>query len=187
MESITIFSGRQIIDTAIQTEEYAEIFYTNAAQATDIWQVKQLCEWLAGEEKTHLRTFQKMKESVGPPQVPEEWPGEKHEFIDALLKSRFLPDLSEAGAWAKDLSPTDFLPWALNFEKDHIIFLYEMRDIVPPADVDTVNRIIREEKIHVTIVGKAQELLQQQLSLDSVLAMVSQIRSSDSNTPSAYH
>ena len=155
-----MFSANQMIDIAIQTEQAGYAFYQAAVEATDSPQVAALCEWLAAEEKVHERVFQGMKENLEPQEMLGEWPGEKIEFINALVGSRFMPKPEEAEALVKDMSAQGILDFALNFEKDTIIFLYEMRDMVPASVVDQVNEIIAEEKAHVSRIMKATAALE---------------------------
>lgn len=49
----------------------------------------------------------------------------------------------------------EILRLALNFEKDTIIFLYEVRDIVPESGIEQLNFIIDEEKKHVSRISNA--------------------------------
>jgi len=159
MAQAGLFSAGQMIDIAIQTEQAGYAFYQAAVEATDSPQVRALCEWLAGEEQVHERVFQGIKENLEPQETIEEWPGEKTEFIKALIASRFMPKPEEAKALVKDMSAPGILDFALNFEKDTIIFQYEMRDMVPASGVDKVNEIIAEEKAHVSRILKARQAL----------------------------
>ena len=159
MAQAGLFSADQMIEITIQAEQAGYTFYQAAAEGTDSSQVKALCEWLAGEEQTHERVFQEMKENLEPQEMLEEWPGEKTEFINALISSRFMPKPEEAEALVEGLSAQGILDFALNFEKDHIIFLYEMQEMVPDSAVDKVNEIIAEEKAHVSRILKAKAAL----------------------------
>ncbi len=156
MAQAALFSAGQMIDIAIQTEQAGYAFYQAAVEATDSPQVRALCEWLAEEEKVHERVFQGMKENLEPQEMLGEWPGEKIEFINALVGSRFMPQPEEAEALVKDMSAQGILDFALTFEKDTIIFFYEMREMVPDSAVDQVNEIIAEEKAHVSRILKAK-------------------------------
>ncbi len=160
MGQAAAFSAAQLVEIAIQTEQAGYAFYQAAVEATDSPQVRALCEWLAGEEEVHERLFQEIKQDLEPPEMLEEWPGEKTEFINALVGSRFLPKPEEAEALVKDMSAQGILDFALNFEKDTIIFLYEMRDMVAAGDTEQVNLIIAEEKAHVSRILKAKAALQ---------------------------
>ena len=160
MERAGLFSANQMIDIAIQTEQAGRIFYEAAAEHAEDTQVKSLCQWLAGEEQTHEQVFRHMGQQLPPETEPKEWPAERAEFIDALLGSRFMPSPEQAQALVQDMSAQDILDFALNFEKDTIIFFYEMRDMVPDSAVDQVNGTIAEEKAHVSRILKAKAALE---------------------------
>ena len=134
MGQAAAFSDAKLVEIAIQTEQAGFAFYQAAVEATDSPQVRALCEWLAGEEQVHERVFQEIKQELGAQEMLEEWPGEKTEFINALVGSRFMPKPEEAEALVKDMSAQGILDFALNFEKDTIIFLYEMRDMVAAGE-----------------------------------------------------
>ncbi len=160
MAQAALFSANQMIDIAIQTEQAGYAFYQAAVEATDSPQVRALCEWLAEEEQVHERVFHHMGQQLPPETEPKEWPAERAEFIDALLGSRFMPSPEQAQALVQDMSAQDILDFALNFEKDTIIFFYEMRDMVPDSAVDQVNGTIAEEKAHVSRILKAKAALE---------------------------
>ncbi len=159
MAQAGLFSASQMIDIAIQTEQAGHAFYEAAVQHSDEPQVKSLCQWLGEEELTHEQTFRHMGQNLPPEIEPKEWPGERAEFIDALLGSRFMPSPEQAQALVQDMSAQDILDFALTFEKDTIIFFYEMREMVPDGAVDQVNEIIAEEKAHVSRILKAKQAL----------------------------
>ena len=160
MAQAAMFSANQMIDIAIQTEQAGRAFYEAAVQHSDEPQVRSLCQWLADEELTHEQTFRHLGQNLPPEIEPKEWPTERAEFIDALLGSRFMPSPEQAQALVKDMSGQDILDFALTFEKDTIIFFYEMRDMVPISAVDQVNDIIAEEKTHVSRILKAEAALE---------------------------
>ena len=43
---------------------------------------------------------------------------------------------------------------AIGFEKDTLLFFYDLRDMVNEADRETISRIIREEKKHLRRLAK---------------------------------
>ena len=145
-----IFTANESVQMAIQTEQDGYIFYTAAAETARSGEVKELLQWLAQAEQEHERTFREMLDLTGKEGPREEYPGQKAAYVQALLESRVLPD-AETGkaalsAMTEDLQALDF---ALGFEKDTILFMYEMRDMVPESQRTTVDRLIAEEKSHV--------------------------------------
>ncbi|MBI5560973.1 MAG: rubrerythrin, partial [Deltaproteobacteria bacterium] len=51
------FSGSEIIEMAVRIEENGGRFYTDASEATKDSKLKKLFQYLAGEEKKHLKYF----------------------------------------------------------------------------------------------------------------------------------
>jgi len=150
MNTAGVFAGNEIVQMAIQTEEVGNAFYTAAAQAAKSPQVNELLQWLADQELAHKKAFEAMLQDTPSRRPAEEFAGQKGEYIQALLDSRVLPDPGAGTAslaqMSSDLQAIDF---ALGFEKDTILFLYEMRDIVPDSQTQRVDALIAEEKSHV--------------------------------------
>ncbi len=145
-----IFTANEIVEMAIQTEQSGYAFYNSAAEAARSDVVKRLLQWLAEAEEEHERTFREMLDVAGREGPREEYAGQKSAYIQALLDSRVLPN-AQAGqaavsAMTKDVQALDFAP---GFEKDTILFMYEMREMVPESQRPTVDQLLAEEKSHV--------------------------------------
>lgn len=150
MATSGVFSGPQVVEMAVQTEQSGHAFYLAAAETARSDDVRKLLEWLAGQERLHEQTFKEMLQGQAADAPREEYSGQRSEFIQTLLDARVLPD-AETGraalaAMTDDLQAVEF---ALNFEKDTILFMYEMRALVSEAQAATVDKLIAEEKSHV--------------------------------------
>lgn len=150
MATSGVFSGPQVVEMAVQIEQSGYAFYLSAAETARSDEVRKLLEWLAGQERLHEQTFKEMLRGQAADGPLEEYCGQRAAFIQTLLDARVLPD-AEAGRAAlagmtDDLQAVEF---ALNFEKDTILFMYEMRELVSEAQSATVNKLIAEEKSHV--------------------------------------
>jgi len=154
-----LFSAADIVDIAVQTEQAGYVFYQAAAEAATDANVKELCEWLAEEEQVHEKIFLEMRKKLPARQSYAQGSETTTEFVNALIGSRFMPNPEQAQSLVKDMSGRDILDFALNFEKDTIIFLYEMRDLVPANAIEQVNNIIAEEKTHLSRISKAKAAL----------------------------
>lgn len=150
MSTAGVFSGREITQMAIQMEQSGYGFYSAAAEAASHPEVRKLLEWLSGQERLHERIFRDMLPTIPEHRPPEEYDGQRADFIQSLLDTRVLPDV-EGGerALARMASDQEALDFALGFEKDTILFLYAMRDLVPSGQAAQVDRLIEEEKGHV--------------------------------------
>ncbi len=155
------FTGREMIALAIQTEQAGYAFYRKAADKARTERGREFCELMASQEAAHEATFRKMQESVGEFQPPESYVGEWSAYANALLASRVLPNAEVAERLAAgtttDLEAVDL---AIRFEKDTILFMYEMRELVPEGDRKTVEALIAEEKTHVQELTEFRQSLQ---------------------------
>jgi rubrerythrin len=150
MAEAGVFSSHEIVEMALQTEKSGYEFYSRAAEKVASKPVADLIRWLAGQELEHERIFQAMLTEADRHMPGEQYEGERAEYVQALLDVRVLPDaetgLARLAAMTSDAEIVDF---AIGFEKDTILFQYVMRDLSAPTAVDTVNKIIVQEKGHV--------------------------------------
>jgi rubrerythrin len=146
-----LFTGKEIIDMAVQMEKNGEAFYTELAGRAENDAIKERAKYLAEQEVEHAATFKVMLEGLsdtGAP--PESYPGEYLAYVDALVTTRAFTDEDKARAAAAGVkSDLEAINMALGAEKDTIIFYYEMLRFVGDKGRDVVNKIIIEEQSHV--------------------------------------
>ncbi len=152
------FSAREIYDLAVQTEINGRVFYEAAAQAAKTPDVQQLMKYLAVAEAEHEATFRQLRdETVGtaPSPVatmPESYPGELQDNMFALLKARVLPDEATGlQAVAKMQDDKEAVQFAIAFEKDTILFMQQMRELIPEAERERVSALLQQEYMHVRL------------------------------------
>jgi rubrerythrin len=145
------FDAAQALEMAQQIEKNGEAYYTAVAGKQADPEVKRLFEDLAAQERIHYQIFSQMLATVGPAPV---LPAEEYDQYDAYLKvaldsALFAgPDKALAlAAAAKD--KTTAVRGALGFEKDTLLFFYDLREMVAEKDRAAVTRIVSEEKSHV--------------------------------------
>jgi len=144
-----LFSAGEIVTMAAQLEENGMKFYNEMAAQTRDEESKELFTFLASEEVRHKTLFQKM---IGSFQELELSPAEEEQYVNylgALTGSRiFKSDLNipEMLEGVKDHIAA--LEMAINFEKDSIIFYYELKGQTIKSDKRKVDNVINEEKTH---------------------------------------
>jgi rubrerythrin len=154
MLGLARFSASEVYDMAIATEQNGRIFYEAAAAAAKTPEVQKLMKYLAQAEEHHEETFRQLREALPAPTpgsgLPETYDGEQREYLNALLKSRVLPD-AETGvaAVAAMTEDAEAVRFAIGFEKDTILFMYEMQELLPPSERKSIEVLLRQEKIHV--------------------------------------
>ncbi len=155
-----LFTGKEIIEMAIQSEQNGYAFYEKAADQARTEHTKRLFEWLADQERHHEETFRSMLTDEKEHRPPEGYEGQKETFVQALLETHVLPDAQTGvAALANMSSDLEAIQFALGFEKDTIIFMYEMRNTVPENQGTAVDALIAEEKSHVVRLNEIRTTL----------------------------
>jgi rubrerythrin len=135
---------------AIQTEQNGTVFYKTVAESAASESVRQFAQFMAEEEARHEETFRHMLANVRDRRQPEAYPGELANYVQVLLENKVLPDGAAARTCALNCqTDTDAIDLAIQFEKDTILFMYEMRELIPESERGAVDQMIAEEKRHV--------------------------------------
>ncbi len=133
---------------AVQLEKNGEQVYQTALDHTDDTGLKELLEWMAGEEQRHAKKFADMKGSAG---IIDDSESLK-EMNDALVRD-YLGDqvfsLKEVDfSTVKD--PDELIRIFIEFEKDTILFYDILISFVPDESIkEKIRLIILEEETHV--------------------------------------
>lgn len=148
---MAVFTAAEAIHMALQIEETGEVFYTQIAQKVSDPPVKTVLEDLAVQERRHYNAFMKLSDHVSeaPSHSGQEWE-EYAQYLQVAVDNAIFAGPDKALALAESIAdPEDALRMALGFEKDTLLFYYDLREMMREADRPIVNEIIREEKAHV--------------------------------------
>jgi rubrerythrin len=153
-----VFSAAEAFEIAMQIEKNGEAFYhAVAAKMTDPG-VKKLFQELAAQEQRHYEVFQKMSGTVGGAASPSALDAERDEYqayLQAALDNALFAGPDKALALAEQVRDRQAaLRAAIGFEKDTLLFFYDLRDMASVADQEAVNGIIQEEKQHLHRLAK---------------------------------
>jgi rubrerythrin len=147
---MALLTGDEVIEIAIHLEESGEEFYTAAANNAKNVAVKALFQELALQETYHRRAFEQMdRGTVQATLSPDQWE-EFQAYTGALLEQNFFDRPENAlNRAAKAQDERTALQAALNFEKETLLFFYELRDVMRSPGQQVVERIIHAEKQHI--------------------------------------
>jgi rubrerythrin len=148
---MAVFTAAEALEMALEIEKNGEVFYNAAAEKSDDAEVTALFEDLATQEQIHYEIFQKMLGSVGSaPELPAEEYDQYQAYLDAALDNALFSGEDKALALAEKAADRETaLRAALGFEKDTMLFFYDLREMVGEADKEAVSRVIGEERKHV--------------------------------------
>lgn len=152
MTNFAHFDASEVFDMAIQTERDGKAFYLAAAAAATDPEVKKIMEHLADAEAHHEEAFRKMKVESTAGAPLETYGGEREDYVEALLQTRVLRDQASGVAAVHEMrQDQEALDFAIAFEKDTILFMFEMRDVLPESEREKMDVLIQQERTHVKL------------------------------------
>jgi rubrerythrin len=148
---MAVFTAAEALEMAMEIEKNGEVFYNAAAEKSDDTEVKTLFEDLAAQEHIHFKVFQKMLGGVGSaPVLPAEEYDQYQAYMLAALDNALFAGEDKALALAEKATDRETaLRAALGFEKDTMLFFYDLREMVGETDKEAISRVIGEERKHV--------------------------------------
>ena len=153
---MAFLKANDIVDLAMQVELNGEAYYRAVAKKAKTAQVKALFEDLADQEVMHYKVFSKLSQSVkeSPIMTDEEW-DEYMKYLEATVQSSFFEGPDKALAAAEDVGDEkEAIRKAMGFEKETLLFFYDLRDAVPAAHREFVEKVADEEKKHIRRLAK---------------------------------
>ena len=154
------FSGSELMDIAIGIEQSGAAFYDSLAKSAKNEASRGIYEYLAGEEKKHIEIFQGMLASITDYRLPETYTEEYDLYLKSLVDSAVFTDDQAAREMAQRVaSDAEAIQIALGAEKDSILFYTNLRDLVRRSDCEVVDKIIGEEKSHLTQLSELKKSL----------------------------
>jgi rubrerythrin len=147
---MAVFSAAQALEMAVRIEEHGEAFYRAAGEKSDDVQIQELFEELASRELEHRRVFESMAESVDPaPEPPASDVGDYASFLEVALDHAVFSGPDKALRMAEQADDrAAILRAAMGFEKDTMLFYYDLQEMVGDQDRHTISDVIREERQH---------------------------------------
>ena len=155
-----MLSSEEVFSLAMEIEKSGHAYYTTIAESADFEAVSKLFNFLAEQEIAHYRYFERLQRKA--PELivdAEEWE-QTSEYIRATTESRFFIGEDRAIQLAKTAkSPIEAVDFAIGFEKDTLLYFFELYNVSPPEAKESALKIVEEEKRHVRVLSKKREEL----------------------------
>ncbi len=154
-----VFSVREVLEQAVQTEKLGYEFYTAIAKRFEKDEkLKELFETLALKEQIHEKIFSELMERTGD-EESENWE-EALAYLRAIIESEFFLGKDKSLPSLENIKTTsDAVHYAIGFERETLLYFHALRDIVSEKEV--VDRIIKEEKSHIVWLSEFKKLQNQ--------------------------
>jgi rubrerythrin len=153
---MALFTAAEALQMAMEIETNGEAFYQAVAAQTANPDVKALFEDLAVQERGHYRVFERMLEEVKPaPEFPAADYDEYKTYLQTTLDNALFAGPDKALTMADEAQDWEAaIRVAIGFEKDTLLFFYDVREMVSEADREAISGVIREEKRHLRQLAK---------------------------------
>ena len=144
------FSIQEVIEIAIEIEKNGAVFYNALAKSAETEHLRELYIYLSQEEKRHIVRFQEILEAAGGYQISEAYYATQYMgYMKALADERvFISAVSADEVANRASSPQEAVKIAIDFEKESILFLHEMHDLISEGDRSAIQKLLDEERDH---------------------------------------
>ena len=163
---MAILTAAEALKWALEIEKNGEAFYNEVAAKSADPEVKALFEDLAAQERGHYQVFQQMLERVKPdPDLSTPSTllrtsidyDEYQTYLQVALAEALFAGPDKGLTLAKQAKDRETaLRAAMGFEKDTLLFFYDLREMVSEAERGAISNIIVEEKAHLRRLAKMQ-------------------------------
>ena len=144
-----VFAGSEIVEMGIQIEKNGKDFYETLTGKSKNEKAKEIFKYLAGEERKHIATFQKILDTVHKYEPPESYAGEYFAYMNALASEYVFTKENKGREIARNTkNDKEAIELGIKFEKDSIIFYEGMKKVVPESQNRVVDALIAQEKNH---------------------------------------
>jgi rubrerythrin len=148
-------SAKAVVGYALQIETNGEGFYREVAKTCANKEAKALFADLAEQEERHFRTFARLLAQTPDVDVATEDQDGYREYLRHALAGALVGGPDKGLALARKASgEAEALAAALAFEKDTLLFFYEVRAWVSGDQRAIVEDVIAEEKTHVRMLAR---------------------------------
>ena len=153
-----------VLQWAIEIERNGEGFYRVAAAQAKDRDAKLLFEDLAYQEERHYNVFKRMLDRAPAAAAADSADagsadaGKYRAYLETALGSALFAGPDKGLKLAKQATDEgEALKAALAFEKDTLLFFYDVREMVAEAERDAVTAIIEQERSHVRQIAQVIE------------------------------
>lgn len=156
MAQVTKLSPKEILELAMEREKGGQQFYAQAAATTQDAKGKQMFEWLAREELSHLKHLEEMRQALG----GRGKRGKRLAISEPLSKGEF-PSFPSGGAPVKpDTRELEALRLGIEAEKADINFYAQAaQTATDPDSRELFQKLVQVEQGHLELLEEEYDWL----------------------------
>ena len=156
---MSFYEKNDIVEMAVRMEQNGYAFYDKALQRSDLDnETRSILTTLRDDEKEHEKIFQALRDKIDNNEIEQNpnW-DEAQFYMESIVKTHVFHEPNNAIQMAqKAENAIDLIRYAIQFEKDTILFFFSLSKYVKGQKAEKIlDAIINEEMKHI---GKLQEL-----------------------------
>lgn len=142
-------TGKDLLEAAIRIEKAGAAFYETMAGCARSQKARTAFQYLADEEKRHVKAYQDMFASLAEAPAPDSYTQEYDQYLKTLTDTGVFSSEAAACSLAeKTASDAEGIDFGIRAEKDSILFYTELQNLVRRSDAGVISGIIDEERSH---------------------------------------
>jgi len=144
------FSMLEALNTAVETEKLGIEFYGKLFDTVKDKELKELFKTLREEEAEHLVKYINLKKEYEKRGRIVDLGEEAQLFLKALSESEIFKEADMILKKFKEgMGIKEAVSYALEFEKQTLLFFYYLWDVIEPKHRDILTEILKEERNHI--------------------------------------
>ena len=156
-----VLSAREIFSMALEVEKSGRAYYQTVVKQAPSQDLKEFFTYLADQEQVHYGFFKSLNDEIEDFSIDQEDWEQISEYIRASTETRFFIGEEKAISFARQAKDMiQAIDFALGFEKDTLLFFYELLNVTPPRSKTAVQKIVDEEKRHIKLLAEKRKTLQ---------------------------
>ncbi|MGB2630036.1 MAG: hypothetical protein WBD24_00035 [Candidatus Omnitrophota bacterium] len=144
-----IYTSKDIIEMVVQAKGRGVELYITLARNSENYHVSQLFAEFAKDEQKHKLELEKWLDYLSGAEREEAYPGERSLYLKALVDANtYSCDSMQKKALNTTISEEEALQAGINFEKDFMLFLHDLKQHITKGSESTVDSLLEEEIRH---------------------------------------
>lgn len=139
-----LFCASEVIEINIEARKRGLDFYKLIVKKTKSKEIKETFEWLADEEEKQINALKGILSKIEVCQPFEIYPDEYSMYVQALLKRHTFNNIKKKDLLKKIKTNADAVDTAIEYEKDSLLILYEMKNFVRKQELKVIKKLIKE-------------------------------------------
>lgn len=154
-----LFCASEVIEITIEARKRGFEFYKEVAKKTKTPDVKETFNWLAMQEDKQINKLKEILTKIEVCQPFELYPDEYSMYVQALLNRHTFNGIKKKDLLKKIKTNADAVDTAIEYEKDSLLILHEMKNFVRKPELKIINELIKSTQNEINRLNNLKKCL----------------------------